>query len=76
LLTAVVEESLLGVVVADVVTGELGKLRERREKSNGRDVRPGLGQRERLDVLAQEGCIVALAKEIGFADGFVVKRGV
>ncbi len=40
------------------------------------DVRAGLGRREKFDVLGQEGCIVALAEEIGFADGLVGKRRV
>ncbi len=34
-------------------------------------MRAGLGRREKLDVIVQEGCIVALAEEIGFADGLV-----
>ena len=74
--TAVIEAGLLSAVVADAALGELRELREWSEKSNRRDVGPGPGSRERLDVFAQERCIVALAEEIGFADGLVGQRRV
>ena len=70
-----IQQSLLRTVVPDVIAGDLGKLREGSEKSNGGDVRAGLGPREKFDVIAQEGRVVALAEEISFADGFV-GRGV
>ncbi len=76
LVAAVIEQGLLRAVVADVVAGELSELREGSKKSNGRDVRAGLGRREKFDVLGQEGCIVSLAEEIGFADRLVGKRRV
>src|SRR5713226_1699965 len=76
IVAAVIEKGLLGAVVTDVVAGELSELREGSEKGNGRDMRAGLGRREKLDVFAQERCIVALAQEIGFADGFVGERSV
>ncbi len=71
-----IEAGLLRAVVADVVAGELGELREGSEKSNGRDVRAGPGQREKFDVIAQERCVVALAEEIGFANGLVGERNI
>src|SRR5712664_2894189 len=67
----VVEERLLRAVVTNIVAGELCELREWGEKSDGRDVRAGFGQWEKLDVIGKERCIVTLAEEIGFADGFV-----
>src|SRR5712691_4622983 len=66
-----IEAGLLSAVAADAVLGELSELREWGEKSNGRNVGAGLGRREKLDVFAQVGCIMALAEEIGFADGLV-----
>jgi len=71
-----IQQSLLRTVVPDVIAGDLGKLREGSEKSNGGNVRAGLGPREKLDVIGEEGCVVALADEISFADGFVRKRSV
>ena len=71
ILTAVIEPGLLGAVVADVLAGELSELGERSEKGNGGDVGAGFGHGEKLNVTGQEGCIVALAEEIGFADGLV-----
>ena len=71
-----IKQGLLRTVAADVAAGELGKLREGSEQSNGRDVGAGLWPREKFDVIAQEGCIVALAEEISLADGFVGKRSV
>jgi len=76
LLAAMIQQGLLRTVVPDVIAGDLGKLREGSEKSNGGDVRAGLGPREKFDVIAQEGRVVALAEEISFADGFVGKRSV
>jgi hypothetical protein len=75
-LIEVIEAGLLGTVRAETAIGELGELRERGEERDGRDVGAGLGRREKLDVSAQEGCIMALAEEIGFADGFVGERGI
>ena len=71
-----IQQGLLRTLAADVAAGELGKLREGSEQSNGRDVGAGLWPREKFDVIAQEGCIVALAEEISLADGFVGKRSV
>jgi len=71
-----IEPGLLRAEVADVVAGELGELDERGEKSNGRDVRTGLGQREKFNVIAQEGCIVALAEGISFTNGFIGERNI
>ena len=70
-LPEMIEAGLLSAVAADAVLGELSELREWGEKSNGRNVGAGLGRREKLDVFAQVGCIMALAEEIGFADGLV-----
>jgi len=44
LLTKMIEPSLLGAVVADVVAGELSELGERSEKSNGRNVGATFGR--------------------------------
>jgi hypothetical protein len=71
-----IEPGLLGAVRAEMAIGELGELREWSEKSDGRDVGAGLGRREKLDVFAQERCIVTLAEEVGFADGGVRERRV
>src|SRR5438132_13519068 len=71
-----IQQSLLRTVVPDVIAGDLGKLREGSEKSNGGNVRAGLGPREKLDVIGEEGCVVALAEEISFADGNGGERGV
>jgi hypothetical protein len=71
-----IEPGLLSAVIGDAAIGELSELREWSEKSNGRDVGAGLGRWEKLDVFAQEGCIVALAEEVGFADGGVRERRV
>src|SRR5258708_10655017 len=71
-----IEPGLLGTVRTQMAIRELSELGEWSEKSNGGDVRAGLGRREKCDVLGQEGCIVALAEEIGFADGLVGKRRV
>jgi len=71
---AVVEEGLLRTVVADVAVGEQRELRERSEKNDGRNVRPGLRRGKMPGVLVEETCdgsIMALAEEVGFADGFV-----
>jgi len=76
LLAAMIKQGLLRTVVPDVIAGDLGKLREGSEKSNRGDVRAGLGPREKFDVIAQEGRVVALSEEISFADGFVGKRSV
>jgi hypothetical protein len=62
-----------------VLTGELCKNGERREESDGRDVRAGLGRREIPGVFVEEtrkGFIAALAEEVGFADSLVGQRGV
>jgi hypothetical protein len=76
ILAEMIEPGLLSAVTADAVIGELSELREGSKKTNGRDVGACLGRREKLDVPGQEGCIVALAEEIGFTDGFVGERGV
>ena len=76
ILAEMIETGLLGAVTTDAVIGELGELRKGGEKSNGRDVGACLRRWEKLDVIAQEGGIVALAEEVGFADGFVGERGV
>jgi hypothetical protein len=70
----VVERGLLRAVVADVTVGVLYKLDERRQESDRGDTRTGLGRRETLDVFAQnrgESSVVALAKEVSFADRFI-----
>jgi hypothetical protein len=73
-LAEMIKPGLLSGVTTDAVIRDLSELREGGEKSNGRDVGACLGRREKLDVIAQEGCIMALAEEIGFADGFVGER--
>jgi hypothetical protein len=72
----VIELGLLRAVVTDVVAGELSELREWSKKSDGRDVGAGFGRREKLDVIGQEGRIMALAEKIGFADGLVGERSI
>src|SRR6267143_226040 len=66
-----IEPGLLSAIRTQVVIRELSELDEGSDKSSGSDVRPGLGQREKLDVIAQEGDIMALAEEISFANGLV-----
>jgi hypothetical protein len=73
-LAAVVEKGLLRAVVAHVVAGELSGLCEGGEKNDGRNVRTGFGRWEVFGVVAEEGCIVTLAEEIGFPNGFLGQR--
>ncbi len=73
-LTAVIVQSLLGTVVADVTVGILDKLDERRQESDRGDIRTGLGRWGVLNVFTQDrrkSSVVALAEEVGFADGLI-----
>ena len=72
-LIAVILLGLLGAVVHDALAGELGDESERSEESDRRDIGTGFGHREQLCVFRKqvgEVLSVALAEEIGFADGF------
>jgi hypothetical protein len=73
-LAEMIKPGLLSAETTDAVIGELGQLREGSEESNGRDVGACLGRREKLDVVDQERCIMALAEEVGFAEGFIGQR--
>ena len=76
---AVIDGSLLGAVVADESVREVDGLDEGGVERDRRDVRAGFGRLEEFCVFgeqAPEGAVVALAEEVGFADGLLGERGV
>jgi len=78
LLIAVVKFGLLGTVVK-TLTGRLREQSEGGQKSDGGDVRAGLGGRKCFCIFVQgagEGVVVALAKEVGLANRFIGQWGI
>jgi hypothetical protein len=69
-----IKSGLLGAVAGGVLAGLLDEKSERGEKSDGGDVRARFGRRKETCVFVEEighGFVVALAEEVGFADGLV-----
>jgi len=71
-----IEPGLLRAIGTQMAIRQPSELDEWSEKAHGRDVRTGLGRREKLNVIVQKGRIVALAEEIGLADGLVGERNI
>src|ERR1700674_3535851 len=74
----VIQRGLLRAVVSAERVRVVNELGERREKCDRTDVGTGFWRRNVLGIFvkeAREGSVVALAEEIGFADGFVGERG-
>src|SRR6266852_6243727 len=79
LMAAVIQCGLLRAVVSDERVRIVNELSERGEQCDRANIRTGFWRREVLGIFvkeARECAIVALAEEIGFADGFVRQRGV
>jgi|ERR1700737_2970964 len=75
----IVKQRLLRAVSANVIVGGLGECRVRGEQGDRRDVRTGFGDWEIPGIVVQEmkeSLIVALAEEIGFANGFIGERSI
>lgn len=69
-----IEGGLLGAVAGGVLAGLLDEKSERGEKRDGGDVRASLGKRKETCIFVEEighGFVVALAEEVGFADGLI-----
>jgi hypothetical protein len=72
-LAAMIELGLLGAVVHRALAGQLGEESKRRQESDRRNVGARVGRREESYVFAEkvsEVLVIALAEEIGFANGF------
>ena len=79
LLTLMVKTGLLGAVVPDVAIREEGELDKGSEEGDGRNIGTRIRRREVPCVFvenARNGSVMALAEEIGFADGFIGEDGV
>jgi hypothetical protein len=79
LLALMVKTRLLSAVVADVAIGEEDELDEGSEEGDGRNIGTRLRRREAACVFvekAENGSVMALAEEIGLADGFIREDGV
>ena len=79
LLRLMVKAGPLSAVVADVAIGEQSELDEGSEEGNGRNLGTQMWRREVPCVFVEKvrDCsVMALAEEIGFADGFVGQRSV
>ena len=73
-LIAMIECRLLGAVTRSVLAGLLDEKSERSEEGDGGDVRTGFRRRKESGVFVEEsghGAVMALAEEVGFADGLV-----
>ena len=72
-LAAMIELGLLGAVVHRALAGQLGEESKRRQESDRRNVWARVGRREESHVFAEklsEVLVIALAEEIGLANGF------
>jgi len=73
-LIAMIESRLLGAVTRGVLARLLDEKSEGSEESDGGNVRAGFRRREEFCVFVEEsghGVVMALAEEVGFADGLV-----
>src|SRR5258708_7964051 len=79
LMAAVIQCGLLLAVVSDERVRIVNELSKRGEKCDRADIRTGFWRWQALGIFVEETherTVMALAEEIGFADGFVRQRGV